>query len=232
MLLKRMNPGATPEQIEAQLLRDDKARARMAATQSEPIVIQPEPVTPPTVPPTVKPVTPTLKPTPVPQPIVQTKTNPKQAAQTKTNSKQAAQTKTNPKKSVQIKPKPKQAVNKQTKPKPTIKKQTKPKLTVKKTNKKRTKQRRQRTKPKQAQPAQPEQTEINNGENLQVWRPGMGKLSLTYQPTTARPRNQYRFYRTTTAGWWMRQTTAPTGSKTNYGKPILLPYKVNKCGFV
>ena len=41
-LLKRMNPGFTNEQIEAQLIRDDKARAKMAATQSEPVIIQQE----------------------------------------------------------------------------------------------------------------------------------------------------------------------------------------------
>ena len=63
-LLKRMNPGFTNAQIEAQLIRDDKARAKMAATQSEPVVILPEPVTAPTKPP---PVT-TLKPKPKPQP--------------------------------------------------------------------------------------------------------------------------------------------------------------------
>ncbi|XP_053388166.1 serine/arginine repetitive matrix protein 1-like [Mercenaria mercenaria] len=65
-LLKRMNPGFTNQQIEAQLLRDDKARAKMAATQSEPVVILPEPVTPATRPPPA--VTPTPKPKPKPQP--------------------------------------------------------------------------------------------------------------------------------------------------------------------
>ncbi|KAL4216539.1 hypothetical protein ACF0H5_024262 [Mactra antiquata] len=50
-LLRRMNPGFTNAQIEAQLIRDDKARAKMAATQSEPVVLLPEPVTPPTPPP-------------------------------------------------------------------------------------------------------------------------------------------------------------------------------------
>jgi hypothetical protein len=34
-----MNPGFTSQQIEAQLVRDDKARAKMAATQSEPVII-------------------------------------------------------------------------------------------------------------------------------------------------------------------------------------------------
>jgi hypothetical protein len=34
-----MNPGFTSQQIEAQLIRDDKARAKLAATQSEPVII-------------------------------------------------------------------------------------------------------------------------------------------------------------------------------------------------
>lgn len=54
-ILRRMNPGKTKQQIDAQLARDDKARLRMAAKQSEPVVMIPDPVTPPTKQPPVQP---------------------------------------------------------------------------------------------------------------------------------------------------------------------------------
>ncbi|XP_060603723.1 proteoglycan 4-like isoform X2 [Ruditapes philippinarum] len=80
-LLKRMNPGFTNAQIEAQLIRDDKARAKMAATQSEPVVILPEPVTAPTKPPPVNPP----KPKPKAKAKAQPKPKQKQAKQANNN---------------------------------------------------------------------------------------------------------------------------------------------------